>query len=36
MTKRLIEIRPGEGGDEAKRLTVELGRAYERFFDRQG
>jgi protein subunit release factor A len=34
--KRIIEIHAGEGGDDAKLLTRDLARAYERFFIRKG
>lgn len=31
-----IEIRAGEGGDDAKLFMVELARAYERFLQTKG
>jgi protein subunit release factor A len=31
-----LEIRAGEGGDDARLLVDELAVAYERFFDRKG
>ena len=34
--KKLIEIHAAEGGDDAKLLTADLARAYERFFAAKG
>jgi protein subunit release factor A len=33
---RIIEIHAAEGGDDAKLLTADLAKAYQRFFDRKG
>ena len=34
--KRIIEIRPAEGGDDAKQFTKELACAYEKQFGKLG
>lgn len=32
----IIEIRPGEGGEDAKLFMAELGRTYERYLAQKG
>lgn len=34
--KKTIEVRPGEGGEDARAFAGELARAYERLADRHG
>lgn len=36
MMTRIVEIHAAEGGSDAKLLTSDMARAYERFFDRKG
>jgi len=36
MSRRIIEIRAGEGGDDAKLFTVDLAQAYLKFLTRVG
>lgn len=34
--KRIMEIKPGEGGDHARELAQRLATAYEKYFTQKG